>query len=194
MIKIPKQYALSLTFSAAITALCLSISVSASTSISTVCGFGANVRFNESAPRDSFLISNTSASDWIISTLSLDMSNSAGNLIFDVTADGAGVEVFQPFRADDGAASLKEQPEVLDGDQLLVLALSGFSQGVDYRFTIDVDDQLADSELGQIRVAASEMSGAELTLDIQSATGDSATLTGVFDDTNRVVFESNACA
>ncbi len=191
--KMPKQYASPIALSATISALFWGVHVSALSETTGVCGFQANVKFNESAPRDSFLVSNTSSSDWTISTLSLDMRNSAGNLIFDVTAEGAGVEVFQPFRADDGAASAAEQPNVLDGDQQLVLDLSGFAPGVDFRFTIDVDDQLSNSELGQIRVAASEMSGAELTLNIQNATGDNATLTGVFDDKNRIVFESQDC-
>jgi len=198
-----------LTLSAALIALCVSGTVLANTentsvastkntSVSSieatsVCGFEASVQFNESAPRDSFRISNTSSSNWFINTLSLDMSTSAGNLIFDVTAEGAGVEVFQPFRADDGEASLLEQPSVLDGDQRLVLVLSGFATGVDYRFTIDVDDQLSNSELGQIRVAASEMSGAQLTLDIQNSSGDTASLTDSFDDTNRIVFQSTDC-
>ena len=107
---------------------------------------------------------------------------------------GAGVEVFQPFRADDGLATLVDEPQVLDGDQTMVLTLSGFSKGVDYRFTIDVDDQLADSALGQIRVAGSEMSGAELTLGIENPAGDTGALTGVFDNESRVVFEAGACS
>lgn len=218
MINMPMRCCLHpLTLSAVLAALCVSGSVLANTentSVSStentgvsstrntnvsitkatgVCGFEASVQFNESAPRDSFRISNTSSGNWFITALSLDMSTSAGNLIFDVTAEGAGVEVFQPFRADDGEASLLEQPSVLDGDQRLILVLAGFATGVDYRFTIDVDDQLSNSELGQIRVAASEMSGAQLTLDIENASGDTASLTDSFDDNNRIVFQSTAC-
>ena len=190
----PSRYAIRLAITAAIPALALVVPAASADNVnSSLCGFSANVQFNESAPRDSFLIKNTSSSDWNISTLALDMTHSAGNLIFDVTAQGAGVEVFQPFRADDGPASLVEEPRVMDGDQRIVLALSGFSKGVDYRFTIDVDDQLTDSALGQIRVAASEMSGAELTLGIENATGDTSTLTGVFDDKNSVIFEAGTC-
>jgi len=105
-----------------------------------------------------------------------------GNLIFDITAEGAGVEGFQSFRNEDGEPCLQAEPTVLDGEQTINLTFSTFAPGQDYQFSIDLDDQLTQSELGQIRVSGSEITGATLTFDIVNGTGDSRKLTGVFDE------------
>ena len=68
------------------------------------------IKFTESAPKDRFVIENTSKCDLNNMTLEIDLSQSAGRLIFDTTATGAGVEVFQPFEVTEGA-SLLTSPE-----------------------------------------------------------------------------------
>lgn len=160
---------------------------------SDMCGFSSSARFVESAPRDRFSFQNTSSSDWKITTLSLDLSSSAGNLIFDVTAAGAGVEVFQSFRAESGEAMLSTEPQVIDGDQSILLDFSTFNPADEYQFSIDVDDQLSQSELGQIRVSGGEIAGATITLEISNSNGDKRTVSGAFDKTNRVTLNSEGC-
>lgn len=159
----------------------------------TFCGFSSKVRFAEGAPRDRFTVQNNSASDWQITTVNLDMSSSAGNLIFDVTADGAGVEVFQPFRSEDGEATLSAQPVVDDGDQIIILEFSSFSPGDQHQFSIDVDDQLSQSELGQIRVSGGEITGASITLGITNQSGDEHSVSGLFDDSSWILLDSGNC-
>lgn len=158
-----------------------------------LCGFSSSIKFTESAPRDRFSIQNTSLSDWSINTVSLDLSTSAGNLIFDVTAQGAGVEVFQPFRAEAGDATLATEPVVDDGDQSILLQFSTFKPEEVYQFSIDLDDQLIKSELGQIRVSGGEIEGATVTLAITNSDGGEQIVTGQFDETNQAVLPGEQC-
>lgn len=127
-----------------------------------------SVTFRESAPKDSFTIVNTGACA-IDGKISIDLSTSVGKLIFDTTASGAGVEVFQPFVVTSGQRFLIETPTVSDGDTRVSLVLKDLGAGEQVSFTIDVDDTLDNSNLGQIRVTGSEISGARVMV------GDTAT-------------------
>jgi hypothetical protein len=122
-----------------------------------------SVTFRESAPKDSFTILNTGACQ-IDGLVSIDLASSEGKLIFDTTATGAGVEVFQPFAVVAGQNFLVETPVVTDGDTIVQLSLKGLKIGDKVSFTIDVDDTLQNSNLGQIRVTGSEISGARVTV------------------------------
>lgn len=117
------------------------------------------VRFEEGAPKDRFVVS----ADCTLSDIDMkiDLSPSAGSLIFDVTEGGAGVDVFQPVEVQDNAAQLVP---VTDGDQVLVLSISEISGGSEIVIFADLDDVLASSQLGQIRVAGSELDGATIDL------------------------------
>ena len=112
------------------------------------------VRFLEGAPKDTFVIK--SSCQISAGTLSLDMSTSAGGLIFDVTSAGAGVEVFQPLEFVLGQEWVKEIPQVRDGDQTLTLRLKALEAGAEIIFTIDMDDTLGGRE---ITVSGSEIAG-----------------------------------
>ena len=145
------------------------------------CGVDIQARFIESAPRDRFEFVNTSSVPADIASLNLDLRPSAGRLIFDTESGGTGVEVFQLFRGEDGDAELSAAPVIKDGDDRLALAFKSFAAGQTYRFSIDVDDQLTNSDLGQIRVSGGEMQGAELV----AQTVDGAIYRAVFDGRNR---------
>jgi len=157
------------------------------------CGFSANVVFRESAPTDRFTIANTSSRNWQLNRLKLDMSHSLGNLIFDVTATGAGVDVFQPFVSEAGSAQLSEQPVITDGDQMIELAFSQFAPGADYRFSIDVDDQLTDSRLGQTRIDGSEIQGAVIMLTVEDDSGLTMQVSGSFDENSQIQLSTVDC-
>lgn len=118
-----------------------------------------SVEFRESAPKDRFIITNSGGCD-VSANVSIDLANSAGKLIFDTTSQGAGVEVFQPFEIVAGADNLKNQPNIIDGDKSVELMIQSLGINDSVAFTIDVDDTLAQSDLGQIRVSGSEIKGA----------------------------------
>ncbi|QJF52755.1 aggregation factor core [Roseobacter ponti] len=114
------------------------------------------VRFTESAPKDRFVIENT-GNCALSGQVTLDLNGSAGGLIFDVTGNGAGVQVYQPFELVVGGDALTGLPEVRDGDQALVLEVRGLAPGETIAFTIDVDDTA--SARGTM-VSGSEITGA----------------------------------
>jgi hypothetical protein len=146
---------------------------------------GVSVVFTESAPRDLFEIRNGSSGGQRIQRLTLDLAGSAGKLIVDTTEGGTGVEVFQPFRVELGEAKLKASPVVQDGSDRLTLDFSRFEPGQRFLFSIDVDDRLTASDLGQIRVSGCEMEGAVLTAVIGPRGGVGTELQARVDGSNR---------
>jgi hypothetical protein len=145
------------------------ISRSTSTVLALALGFSAlpayadiGVRFTEGAPKDRFEITNLAACDILSTDVVIDLTGSAGGLIFDVTSAGAGVEVFQPFDLVAGADALASQPKVIDGDRQLTLAIRRLAPGKQIAFTIDVDDTT--SSRG-ITVSGSEIEGAIIRLN-----------------------------
>jgi hypothetical protein len=130
----------------------------------SVCQQQIALVFTESAPRDMFEIRNGSSKGQLIQRLVLDLAPSAGRLVFDTLAGGTGVDVFQPFRAEAGQARLADAPEVKDGADHLELTFARFDAGQRFRFSIDVDDRLTTSDMGQTRISGREMEGAVLTV------------------------------
>ncbi|MEM1313535.1 MAG: aggregation factor core [Pseudomonadota bacterium] len=120
------------------------------------------VTFQESAPKDRFVLVNEGACAFDALTAEIDLSSAAGGLIFDVTGEGAGVDVFQPLEVAEGDAA--PAGEVRDGDAVLRLALGPLGPGERVVATIDVDDTLRAGPLGQIRVAGSEIAGGRVSL------------------------------
>ena len=143
----------------------------------------ANVQvdFTESAPKDRFTIKNTGGCALNDLTLMLDLSNSAGKLIFDTTASGAGVEVFQPFEISKGDMKLISALTVNDGDTALSLSIPSLPSGEAVSFTIDVDDTLPQSELGKIRVTGAEIARSRL----QVRVGAQKPVSAFFDKNSR---------
>jgi len=135
---------------------------------------GAQLRFVESAPRDRFELT-VGRED--LAQVTIDLRGSAGKLIFDTAAGGTGVEVFQPLR-DEGGANASD---VADGAEVITVTLRDAQAGGRAAFSIDVDDRLTSSDLGQIRVTGGEMAGAVATFH----TADGRTETAVFDNRNR---------
>lgn len=123
------------------------------------------VRFSEGAPKDRFIITNQGECKISNLTLDLDLSKSQGKLIFDITAAGSGVDVFQPFEITEGKMKLASGAAVKDGDSSLSLQIESINPGERVSFTIDVDDTLPVSSLGMIRVAGSEIQGGEVTIN-----------------------------
>jgi len=108
--------------------------------IATAANADITLRFDEGAPKDRFTLTNTSACALPPAKISIDLGPAPAGLIFDVTRDGAGVEVFQPFEMVTGAEFLRKEPQVLDGDSAIALEVSGLEAGRSIAFTIDVDD------------------------------------------------------
>ena len=133
------------------------------------------VSFIESAPKDRFIVTNKSECKIGSLTLDIDLSESTGNLIFDTTGLGAGVEVFQPFEIETGEIELISTSGVKDGDTEISVRIKNMQPGSSASFTIDVDDTLPESELGRIRVAGTEMEGGLVRASINKSDLSTAT-------------------
>lgn len=136
------------------------------------CG-GASLQFVESAPRDRFELVMGAQ---VLRAVTVDLRGSAGQLIFDTADGGAGVEVFQPLRDEGGT----QAADVSDGAEVIKVALRNARAGGRAAFSIDVDDRMTTSDLGQIRVTGGEIAGASATFE----TADGEMLVAVFDENN----------
>lgn len=147
------------------------------------------VQFTESAPTDRFTVENAGKCGSGPFELTIDLSKSAAGLIFDTTGQGAGVDVYQPFSVAAGQVTLISGSAVKDGDETLTVRVSGLAPGARATFTIDVDDTLTASELGQIRVSGAEIAGAvaRITADGRSPKA------GTFDGAGRAVIDALNC-
>jgi hypothetical protein len=137
---------------------------------------GAALRFVESAPRDRFELR---VGEIALRAVTVDLRGSAGRLIFDTVDGGTGVQVFQPLRDEGGTTG----GTVADGAEVIKVLLSDGAAGTRAVFSIDVDDRLATSDLGQIRVTGGEMAGAEARFE----TVQGKVFRAVFDSTNSAV-------
>jgi len=132
------------------------------------------VQFAESAPKDRFSFSNLGACSLKDLVLTIDLADTRGKLIFDTTATGAGVEVYQPFETASSSVKLVDSTTVADGDTSLTIGIDSIGTGEIVSFTIDVDDTLPQSQLGMIRVTGSEMQGAKITVSGEGLPASSA--------------------
>lgn len=149
--------------------------------VATTAHADIEVTFRDGAPKDRFTITNAAACASGPFELTIDLTPAPAGLIFDVTADGAGVEVFQPFEVATGGETIGTARDVADGDQQLQLSLTGLVPQGQVAFTIDLDDTSGGRE---ITVSGSEIAGA-----VVMVTTGTAMTQGVFDDsgTARVV-------
>lgn len=148
-----------------------------------------NVTFVESAPKDRFVVTNAGDCGLQDLTVEIDLSDSAGGLIFDTTGTGAGVEVFQPFELRSGELALVSSESVKDGDVSLTVGIDTLPVGESVSFTIDVDDTLRNSALGQIRVAGSEIVGGV----VKVSTAAKDTVSAEFGGDSKAVVLMPAC-
>jgi len=151
------------------------------------------VRFIESAPKDRFVIQNLSDCNLNDFTLTIDLKDSAGKLIFDTTETGAGVEVFQPFEIVSGNIKLVSQDDetntVNDGDTALTIRISDLASKESAIFTIDLDDTLTNSDLGMIRVTGSEIENGVINI----TTANEQLLSATFNNKSTATLNSDTC-
>lgn len=147
------------------------------------------VAFIEGAPKDQFIFNNTSKCDLQDVALKIDLSESEGLLIFDTSSQGKGVEVFQPFEVSKGQIRLASVENVNDGDTQLSLHIETMQANDYVSFTIDVDDTLVESELGNIRVTGTEITNAFVSIDVAGKN----TLKAQFDNNGKALLVMSKC-
>jgi hypothetical protein len=146
------------------------------------------VNFIEGAPKDRFVIANKGQCLLNALRVDIDLTNTAGGLIFDTTATGAGVDVFQPFEVASGDIRLNGKASINDGDKVLSVTISSIAPGSSVSFTIDVDDTMPNSERGMIIVSASEIEGGIVTI-----TKDTIDSSGTFGRNSMASINMSSC-
>ncbi|MEM6758161.1 MAG: aggregation factor core protein MAFp3, isoform C [Pseudomonadota bacterium] len=124
------------------------------------------VTFRDGAPKDRFTLDYAGDCPLGPTEMVIDLGTAPAGLIFDITAAGAGVQVFQPLEWVQGAARTSS---VSDGDTMLTIAMDDWQPGVARSFTVDIDDT---TSTRQITVDGSEMAGATLRIAGESALFD----------------------
>jgi hypothetical protein len=146
-----------------------------------------HAEFIEGAPTDRLVLAHKSPAGWQIRDVAWDLSPSKGKVFFDVTDQGAGVEVFQPLRIVSkgaSAATLADSPAIRDGDEQLTMRFKQFTPEQTFAITMDVDDRLGGRE---ITVNSSEMSGATLDVTFRGPADASQSLTATFDSNAKAI-------
>ena len=143
------------------------------------------VTFVEGAPKDRFILTNIGKCPLPAMDVTLDLGTAPAGLIFDVTGQGAGVEVFQPFEMVLGAEHLSGVPVVQDGDAAIRLSLRGLGPEQTVSFTIDVDDTGGGRQ--------TIVDGAEIAGAVVRAVMPSAAPSAGFDASARAVLPFAAC-
>ena len=137
-----------------------------------------SVSFRDGAPKDRFTLTYDGACALDQIQVEIDLGTAPAGLIFDTTAAGAGVEVYQPLEWVSGSATTSQ---VSDGDTALVVTLDNLQPGEARAFTIDLDDTTSQR---QITVDGSEMAGATLR---------AAGVTALFDQTGTATLTLANC-
>lgn len=125
------------------------------------CGPEVVIRFIDSGP-DLFIIENNSLEDWTLLSLEFRAEHSAGRVVFDTDFGGAGASEPQQFETVEGEVGLMKAPVVADGAEELTLHFANFAPGRKFVFSIDLDDRLENSAMGQAYVTGDEIAGAEV--------------------------------
>lgn len=147
------------------------------------------VKFLEGAPKDRFIVTNTGQCSLKAIQVDIDLTNTTGGLIFDTTASGAGVEVFQTFEVTSGDIKLNGKARVNDGDKMLSIFISNIQPRASASFTIDVDDTMASSERGMIIISGTEIEGGVVTVMQGSLTSS-----GTFNRNSKATVNIASCA
>lgn len=147
--------------------LTLSLSILSTFALSSPTFADLKDEFIEGAPKDRFVMTNIGDCALGNGQFEIDSTGSSAGLIFDVTNEGASVEVFQPFEVTAGAENLTAQPTITDGDRRAMLDLAGLGVNETIAFTIDVDDTIGTRA---ITVADGEISGTTVSLHTGGST------------------------
>lgn len=146
------------------------------------CGPRLVVNFIEDAA-DIFVLRNASDPGWTVQRVEIDLRESGGGLIFDVTDAGAGVSDWQAYAPAGGTAVVVGRTAVTDGDRLLNMAFGRFDPGERFEFTIDLDDTLPAGS--QTWIDGGEIAGGRVQAVFAGPDGTTAERSATFERDSR---------
>lgn len=147
------------------------------------------LRLAEGSPRDSLRLETESVADWRLVRLEIDLSASAGGLIFDSAAGGGGVAGYGDLEAESGAV-FAARPALADGGQTATLLFEPVAPGAVAWLSLDVDGAGGYSAT----ILSDEIRRAEARALFRNASGGEIETYGVFDDGGEALLIPAACS
>ena len=169
----------------------LALTFSALTAPALACDPVARVIYREDAPTDFLTIENASIGQWRLTALEIDLSPSAGRLVFDPLPGGGGAGSAAPMLWVSGVQPAAP-PAPLDGAKRATLSFGGVPPQERSVFSLDLDDTLPAGSL-PTRVALTEIEGAKIIAAFAGPNGAEFTLEGAFGENGEAVLEPSAC-
>ena len=149
------------------------------------CGPQVRVIYVEDSP-DFFRVEFVEGSNFELTTLTLDLVNSAGRAYVDTAYDSRS-------SARQNGVELDQATRVADGDQRLVLRFRNFRVGASYNYFVDLDDQSSPADGDMDHLTGGEMSGATAVARLVRRDGEPEEVAGRFDATGTALLSPKAC-
>ena len=103
------------------------------------------ISFEESAPKDSFFVSNRSSCEITVGSITFDLSSATSELLFDTEQYGPGENVAQPFEIELSKKASATSLPMPDGASSAEIRFSDFSPDGEIVVTVDITLDLDDS-------------------------------------------------
>lgn len=144
------------------------------------CGPRVLIEYTDDDP-DYFIIKNRSAKGWSLAMLAIELSPSAGNLVFDTDEGGPGVGGASGFDPDvTGPVKLVGTVPAQDGGRTMALHFAEFTEGRDYTFHVDLDALPGSG--GRTWVLPQDVKGARALATFEGPSGQKDKVDAFFDD------------
>jgi hypothetical protein len=152
------------------------------------------VRFEERLGADRFFIENSGTCGVVVLSVTIDLKDSGGGLVFDTVAGGGGVGTSYPFIPVEGAERLAGSQGGADGGHTLTLDLTGLHQGERLVISIDVDEEGADGAGGLTQIFGRQFENGAVSARLRTPDGVEQTHTGRFDGNGWAFVNPRTCA
>ena len=163
---------------------------------SKACDLRFKAVYNARFP-NSFVIENLSASGWALRTLTIDLSSSFGDAVFNSTPgliSATSPNAFYKVKADDPVAGLTTPVALSENNRILKLSFEQFTPKRKVVFTIDLDDTSLISSRGQRRVTFGELAGAKISARMKGPSKYPAYLEATFNQTGLADSAADGCS
>ena len=160
-----------------------------------LCDLRFKAVYNPQFP-NAFIIENLSSSGWALRTLTIDLSSSFGDAVFNSTPgliSAASPNAFYRVKADDPVAGLTTPVSLSSNNRVLKVSFQEFPPNRKVVFTIDLDDTSLISARGQRRVTFGELAGAKVSARMKGSTKYPAYLEATFNQTGLADSAANGC-
>lgn len=149
------------------------------------CGPQVRVIFVEASP-DFFRVEFVDGTGFELTSLTLDLTSSAGRAYVDTAYDSRSAEKQNGIELDPAT-------HVADGDQRLILKFRDFRVGGRFNYLVDLDDQSSPSDRDMDHLTGGEINGATAIARLVRQDGEPEVVAGRFDAKGTALLAPKAC-